>query len=471
MADPTATDTIAQLRARVLEASALPEKELLLLQRDIVASRRELDVLLAMVNADVSERSKNGAAGLARRNGFRTADDLNAAASGGTKAEAERLRRVGERIRQARNDAGAGSQSKTPPGGGAGEKKGPVLPFLAAALERGELSPDAGVLVEEVLMLHPEAREATGLRVDPRARKTRLGALPLTAVEQVLVKKATGLPLRSVRQLVAKATADLTPVENAEEQQEDLYRRRFAVLHEQRDGMVKLEALLDPLTAAPLIAAVDGFKKAAFRARRDNGPESDTRTAQQMTADALGWLGRHATSCDAPHDGIKTTINIRMTLDDLMNATGYGTIDGISLPMTAGSLRCHAADAQVIPTVLGGGSEVLDHGRARRLFTTAQRRAIAERDGGCARCGVPVHYCDVHHITWWSAGGLTNVDNGVLLCVSCHHWIHRERWDIRVRDGKVEFLPPPSADPLRRPQAAYRERTSLGDAELAMAAP
>ena len=64
-----------------------------------------------------------------------------------------------------------------------------------------------------------------------------------------------------------------------------------------------------------------------------------------------------------------------------------------------------AADAGIIPMVLGGESQTLDFGRTRRLFTTAQRLALAERDGGCAwpGCPHPPSYTEAHHLRWWTA--------------------------------------------------------------------
>lgn len=55
------------------------------------------------------------------------------------------------------------------------------------------------------------------------------------------------------------------------------------------------------------------------------------------------------------------------------------TADG-GLP---GTLRRHACGADLIPMVLGGDSEPLDVGRAKRLFTGALRTAIIQRDRGC----------------------------------------------------------------------------------------
>jgi hypothetical protein len=109
----------------------------------------------------------------------------------------------------------------------------------------------------------------------------------------------------------------------------------------------------------------------------------------------------------------------------------------------------------VMPAVMGGASLPLDLGRATRCFTPAQRLAIAARDKGCARCGEAVSRCDVHHIQFWSRQGKSDINNGVLLCVPCHHRLHDYGWEIRIVDGRVWFIPPASTDPARRWLPAY----------------
>src|SRR6201991_2540016 len=45
---------------------------------------------------------------------------------------------------------------------------------------------------------------------------------------------------------------------------------------------------------------------------------------------------------------------------------------------------------------------------------------VAARDRGCARCGRPPSWCEVHHIIPWESGGETELSNCVMLCKSCH---------------------------------------------------
>jgi hypothetical protein len=147
-----------------------------------------------------------------------------------------------------------------------------------------------------------------------------------------------------------------------------------------------------------------------------------------------------------------------MTLESLLSGLGEAQIDGIEQPISAKTARRLAADAQIIPMVLGGTSEVLDLGTPRRLFTRAQRIALAERDDGCAwtNCRRPPSHTEAHHIEWWSRGGATNLGNGILLCSMHHHVVHRDGWGIRVTDNVPWFIPPSSVDVHRTPRRGGR---------------
>jgi hypothetical protein len=95
---------------------------------------------------------------------------------------------------------------------------------------------------------------------------------------------------------------------------------------------------------------------------------------------------------------VRPQVVVTMTLDQLneridaagidragLNRAGCAQLAGATVrePLSAGAARRIACDAGIIPAVLGGPSEVLDWGRARRTATGAQRRALALRDRGC----------------------------------------------------------------------------------------
>jgi hypothetical protein len=141
---------------------------------------------------------------------------------------------------------------------------------------------------------------------------------------------------------------------------------------------------------------------------------------------------------------------------------GAGVLD-TGEQLTAAQVRRLACDAQLIPAVLDADSDVMDLGRARRLYTGAARRALILRDRGCAfpGCDRPHRWCDAHHLIPWTDGGGTDLDNGVLLCRHHHRLVHHPGWDVRLgKDRRPEFLPPTHLDPTRRPRRnEYHRRT------------
>jgi hypothetical protein len=241
-------------------------------------------------------------------------------------------------------------------------------------------------------------------------------------------------------------------VTGLQEREKRQYAERFFTWAEDLKGTVTFTGRMDAVTAAPIRTVIDQIVTQQFRNRRDHDPtDPDKRTPGQMRADALFDICRHALGCtQTDRSGVRTTIVVRMNKSDLDTGEGVGVIDGITVPVSVGELRRLAGDAGIIPAVLGGDSEVLDLGRKVRMFTPAQRLALLERDGGCAKCHAPPEHCEAHHIRWWNQGGTTDLSNGVMLCTRCHHDIHRQGWGILIEGATVTFVPPDTIDPLQR---------------------
>ncbi|MGN8027791.1 DUF222 domain-containing protein [Microbacterium sp. 22242] len=199
---------------------------------------------------------------------------------------------------------------------------------------------------------------------------------------------------------------------------EEEVRARRSLRMWERDGAFHLELVTDTASAAPVRAALQGYVSAAFAARKTtidpDAPDTDRRTVEQLRADALGFVCQHALDCTArslPLAG--AAVVVRVELGDLRSGVGSGRIDGSDQPVSIAAVRRMAADGGIIPCVLGGKSEILDWGRGRRLFSSAQKLALAERDGGCAMCALPVSMTKVHHIDWWKRHrGRTDLANG-----------------------------------------------------------
>ncbi|NEN07307.1 DUF222 domain-containing protein [Diaminobutyricibacter tongyongensis] len=187
----------------------------------------------------------------------------------------------------------------------------------------------------------------------------------------------------------------------------------------------------------------------------------ETRSMAQLRSDGAVEVFRHRAGCTSGATSPPVTMIVRVSLADLRSGKGAAEIDEVPTPVSAATARRLAADANLIPMVLGRDSEVLDLGRKQRLFSTAQKHALAERDGGCAwtGCPHPPSYTQAHHIRWWDRDtGPTDLKNGILLCSHHHHRVHDDGWDIQVREHIPWFTPPAHLDPTRTPREGGRIR-------------
>jgi hypothetical protein len=412
---------------------------LIALTEAVGTARRLLDAVAADVAAEVARQSRPelGSVSLARQQGYRNAQTLVAAAFGSTGGEVARLMRVGEAVAPRVLLTGEAAPAKHP--------------HVAAALYSGYIGKDAAAAI--ITLLERVAIRAGAARVDE--------------AERVLSAQAPGLTLDQLSRVLTRAEAHLDP-DGVAPREDELRGSRALHIREDRDGMIVLTAKLDPEHAAPVKAAIEGIVAAELAAQRelDDSGDADAprRSIPMMQADALTVVCEHLLGCsrsDVPLQG--AVVVVRVSLDDLQRGTGQATIDGLTAPVSVATVRRMAADAGVIPCVLGAEGEILDWGRRKRLFTPAQRLALVERDGGCAACGAPPGHAKVHHLRWWARdAGPTDLDNGVLLCTSCHHRIHDNGWEIRIEGrgahGSVWLIPPPWVDPEQRPRLGGRRR-------------
>lgn len=426
--------------------------------------KRRAEAGFAAVAAEVSRQSRRelGEDGFARKQGFSSSTAVISAVTGAATAEAARLIQVGEAIAPRTNLVGETLPAKHP--------------HVASAVRAGVLGmAPAGAII--------------GLldRVVVRA-----GTAACDRMEEFLVHHAQGLTSDALRKLLLEAEARLDP-DGAAPREGAAHGSRRLSFRRDRDGGVAISGWLDAESAAPVLTMFDSCVTGILRRNEQRADEAmrDDRSVVQMQADVLVDMARHGLGCEQVPTKPTSTVLVRMDLDDLLAATGarplddgaqgaqvpghpdgaagravgFAMIDGIDQPVTAGMVRRIAADADIIPMVLGTGSECLDVGYRYRSFTPAQRLVLAERDGGCAFCGAPPGHAVAHHIRWWSRGGRTDLDNGILLCSRCHHRIHDDGWEIRIdgagRDGIPWFIPPAWLDPSRTPRMGGRARYDL----------
>ena len=305
----------------------------------------------------------------------------------------------------------------------------------------------------------------------------------LRSLEGVIVGCAGSLTHRQLGRLL-RELPDRFDVEGADAREERLRARSSVTLRELPSGLTRLIADLHPEAAGLVRAALDAHtaprRRPTFQATADDpaasagadagAPAAETEPGQdsavadlrplaQKRVDALESMARSFLQHDRGSlAGTAVTMLVTVALDALESGTGTARIAGVDEPLSAATARRLAAEAEIIPAVLGTDSEVLDLGRSARLFTEAQRRAMATRDGGCIwpGCHVPPAWCEAAHVTPWQLGGDTDLANGTLLCAHHHRRFDHEGWSLRRDDGGPSLIPPPWLDPRQRPRRAGR---------------
>ncbi len=100
--------------------------------------------------------------------------------------------------------------------------------------------------------------------------------------------------------------------------------------------------------------------------------------------------------------GAVPRLTLMMSLTELQQRAGVATTE-TGEQLSASAVRLLCCDAEVIPAVLGGRSEVLDVGRLHRLVTPAIWKALVARDQHCRfpHCTRPPLMCHAHHLEHW----------------------------------------------------------------------
>ncbi len=222
------------------------------------------------------------------------------------------------------------------------------------------------------------------------------------------------------------------------------------------DGSTRISIRLPDATAARLQTYLEAFtapRKAATSRLGDPAPDSDLPPARRTPMPRkLGQAFTALLETLDPkrlplHGGDATTVMVTLdfaTLTTALGAAGVATSthpDG-QLRISATEARRLACTATLIPAVLGSTGEVLDQGRAQRLFTPAQRKALALRDRICRAegCTTPATWCEAHHLQSWTLGGNTDLTNGILLCSHHHHKAHDDRYTTtRMPNGDLRY--------------------------------
>ncbi|WP_404286515.1 hypothetical protein [Glutamicibacter arilaitensis] len=213
---------------------------------------------------------------------------------------------------------------------------------------------------------------------------------------------------------------------------------------------------IDPTTALA-IPSGDSFYPQTFE---DLTPAMRHLTALLSALRSTGAAGKKTTGIVTPQVVVHLDF-AKMIAGDANYAI---TENGISL--SDAEARTQMCNAGILPVVFNGQGQILDVGRAERLFPAHMKRALIARDRGCLYpgCTMPAGRCEADHLLPWEEGGETSVENGAMFCPRHHHARHAGLFRIIIRkDQPPAVLLPRSLDP---PQIPRRNTYWLSPAEV-----
>ncbi len=423
----SAVDALASVPRDLDLYRSLGDDALLELTRVAADEVRLAQLHVSLVAGEIARRSapELGSEGLAQRTGHRTPDELVRVTTGTRAADARAAVRVGSAMLDSVLD-------------------GSVSVAVADAVRLGLGSPSPALTAE---MLDAAAEQlfprVAGLDADRAAREARAMRDDLDLL---------GLPER----------------EEARRQQRSFRLGRRA------DGMGYAHWVLDPETFAIVSDVYDrvtsprrvvpsfssDVPEGGVRdgAARDGDPRAlfadDDRSPEQRASDTMAELLRQGAAADTSQllgDG-PVGVRVIVAARALDAREGRGFLEGQPDPVSLSTVERHACSAGTVVLTIDGNpanaGQPLNLGRERRLFSRAQRLALAARDGGCRwpGCERPPSWCEAHHIDHWHRdGGRTDVADGILLCRHHHLLAHNNGWEIR-RDGPHYLLVPPEGE-------------------------
>src|SRR5262245_1615804 len=247
-------------------------------------------------------------------------------------------------------------------------------------------------------------------------------------------------------------------------------------------GHVRIEITLEPSDAALILAAIDRVRdelraatgsvtaptgRVSEQTRRRDGDPSVPGRADALLAIAERTLAPkqqtdgHDSGSD--HHVHEVVVHLDQAVLGPDGAREAFLEDGTRV--SAETFRRVSCDSALVAVTTGEDGAVLDVGRRTRAIPTAIRRALWSRDRGCR---FPMctnrRYVHAHHVRHWAQGGLTSLDNLVLLCGFHHRLLHEGGFKMSFAAGDAaprffgprgpEIAPVPDAPAASIPRLA-----------------
>ena len=250
-------------------------------------------------------------------------------------------------------------------------------------------------------------------------------ASEMSEAESAFVVAARSAEPSELRNVVRYVT-DMIDGDGGAAEDDAKYARRHWFMSRTLDGMLKIDALLDPEYA-------EYWEKAIHAEMERDHLAGDNRLPAQRRADAATNLIRQ--SLDHGRIGTSRAVRPHVTIvHDIRDLPGT-TPELLAEVrnerhrhgrLSAATIERLLCDSDITRVITNGTSEILDIGRATRNPTAAQWKALVVRDRHCQApgCNQPPERCQAHHTHRWTRGGTTDLDNLQLLCWYHHRQTH-----------------------------------------------
>ena len=415
------------------------DSELLQLVAAAAANERVARVHSALLAGEVARRSapELGHDGLAQRSGHRTPQKLIQATTGVGSRDAAQSIRIG----------------------GLAETH-PWLGAVARAVSDQTVSTDA----------------ADAIRAGLGAPSDDVPASVLAAAATSLLTECADLDADRVFVAAREARDELDAVGIVDRERAARQARELRV-HRLRDGSVRVVWQLDPVEGSVVSEIYDratsprrGGPRFVNDAEQAQRVADDPRSTEQLASDVFFQLitaGAEVKPGQLLGRGAPA-VRVTITEKQLIARTGHGRLQRTQQPVSIETVERLTCVQGTVAVVFDAHGQPLDVGREQRLYTSRQRTALAERDGGCrwTGCDRPPSWCEAHHIEHWARdGGRTDVPDGLLLCKHHHLLLHDHHWEIERRGpARSEYwLIPPPDHPDPRPRLLPSKSRALAD--------
>ncbi len=321
-------------------------------------------------------------------------------------------------------------------------------PVLAAGMRDGDVT---------LAQAHVIQRALTALPGSVDAATVALAEAHLVAYAGEFGPKELGRLGRRILDVVAPEIAEQAEADRLADLEKNAAERTRLTMRRQGDGTTRISGLVPDAIGTRLATYLEAFANPRQQAGSGNSAAHAADPVARLPyprrlGQALCQFLEAVDPTRLPvHGGDATTVIVTIPLASLQaqlgaaDLLGAGLVPGDDLTgdrITAAQARRLACTAKILPAVLGGDSLPIDLGRAKRLFSPAQRKALLIRDQTCRAegCDTPGTWCDAHHTDPWHTGGPTDLANAVLLCQHHHHRVHDTSYRTdRLPNGDLRF--------------------------------